>query len=231
MRPILRVDSRPISCSAPSDLASVPAPDPNCSRQQKRFARSKTDRKAQIRADPVTCGRRRTGRKDGGPTRRRGVQLPVAPEMNHLRQPILYPPPGHPHHMNPPSMVASSNSSNPAPRRRATSGSATGGAGSTFMQGFLHDLMNPSVFFNQDPEIEPPAASVSCYRNLLFLLLELVRFQIHCCRVCYISCVIGCVRSIRAVVSIWVVCSKRTLCRVAPNCLKKLHKLLPDNSV
>jgi hypothetical protein len=83
------------------------------------------------------------------------------PYMAHLAISLLYPPAGHQNHLVPPPIVASSSGSNHGSRRRVATDMADTSAGGRLQQPFHGRFSNPPVFFGHNPEIEPPAVSVS----------------------------------------------------------------------
>ncbi|KAM0857852.1 hypothetical protein ACQ4PT_048215 [Festuca glaucescens] len=79
--------------------------------------------------------------------------------MAHLLRSILYPSEGHPHHLTTPPKVTSFSASNHGRPRRSEGAPASNGEGGPVLQGFRARYSNPEVIFDQDPEIEEPAAS------------------------------------------------------------------------
>ncbi|KAM0839884.1 hypothetical protein ACQ4PT_060023 [Festuca glaucescens] len=79
--------------------------------------------------------------------------------MAHLLRSILYPSEGHPHHLTTPPKVTSFSASNHGRPRLSEGAPASNGEGGPVLQGFRARYSNPEVIFDQDPEIEEPAAS------------------------------------------------------------------------
>ncbi|KAM0866695.1 hypothetical protein ACQ4PT_042476 [Festuca glaucescens] len=87
--------------------------------------------------------------------------------MAHLLRSILYPSEGHPHHLTTPPKVTSFSSSNHGRPHRSEGAPASNGEGGPVLQGFRARYSNPEVIFDQDPEIEEPAASRFVADNIL----------------------------------------------------------------
>jgi hypothetical protein len=80
--------------------------------------------------------------------------------MAHILRSVMYPPPGHPNHLNPPPIVASSLVSNHTPTQRHGIDPARSRAGDPLQQRSGRVLNNPPMFFYHDPKIEQPAHAV-----------------------------------------------------------------------
>jgi hypothetical protein len=136
-------------CSAPSDQDVRPPPRNCCIHC---CLKQKIDQRSKISPD-LPAG------DDGGDRPWRSPDpLPTPPAaMAHILRSVLYPPEGHPHHLQPPPRYAASTSSAHAPTRRRYPDLAIGSDGERPQHG---SFRNSPVFFHQNHEHNDPPDSV-----------------------------------------------------------------------